>query len=180
MTDVHAPAPVLSAFGFSPSAATEPLEGGLINKTYLVEEGGRRTVLQRLHTIFKPTVHLDIDVITAHLERKGMNTPRLVKTTSAELWFTDGDGACWRMLTWLPGRTVHVVERPETARAAGALVARFHNAVADLNHTFNFSRPGAHDTPAHLDRLKRALAEHTSHANHAAVSLVGEAIVKHW
>lgn len=172
------PASVLSAFGFSQASRAHPVAGGLINHTFQVVEGGRRVALQRLNPIFQPTVNLDIDAITTHLAHKGMLTPRLVPTNDGALWTVDLDGAAWRALSWLEGRTLHTVERASTARAAGQLAARFHEAVSDLSHTFHFTRPLAHHTETHLARLRDALREHVLHPNFEAVSRLGASILQ--
>ncbi len=172
--------PVLAAWGFGPDVVARPLAGGLINKTYLVTQGARTGVLQSVNAIFGPKVHLDIEAITAHLEAHGMLTPRLVKTTGGELWWTAPDATVWRMLTFLEGRTVEKVPAAPVAHAAGALVARFHQTVSSLKHTFHFSRPGAHDTPLHMQRLERALAQHAAHTNFAAVQPIGLGILEDW
>lgn len=173
------PLTILRAYGFTPACTVQPLAGGLINQSFRVDEGARRTVLQRLHPIFAPSVHDDIEAITAHLAHKGMLTPRLVRTRAGALYTTDPDGNVWRMLTWLDGHTLHTVARPETAYAAGRLVARFHGAVSDLAHVFHFTRAGVHDTPAHLEALRRALEEHAAHASYDAVAKVADAIFAH-
>lgn len=170
---------VLAAYDFSPACSCVPVTGGLINQTYRVEEGDRRVALQRLNPIFRPTVNLDIEAITTHLSRRGMETPRVVRTNVDGLWTTDEQGGVWRALSWLDGHTVHSVEHPETAHAAGQLVGRFHRAVSDLQHSFHFSRPGAHDTPLHLSRLRVALSANTQHKSYPAVARVGEAILAH-
>jgi len=169
-------APVLAAYGFSTEASLTPLEGGLINQTLRVDEAGRRVVLQQLHPVFGPTVHLDIEAITAHLAQKGLATPRLVRTRDGALWTTDASGHVYRMLTWLEGRTVQAVDRPETAHAAGRLVGRFHGAVADLQHDFHFVRAGVHDTSAHLLTLRRAVHDCADHPDHARIAPLAEAI----
>lgn len=171
--------PVLADYAFSPASALRALEGGLINRTFMVEEAGRRAVLQRLHPIFGPSVHLDIEAVTAHLEQKGLLTPRLIRTTSGALWTTDAQGAVWRMLTWLDGHTLNAVQRPETARGAGELVARFHQAVSDLHHSFHFTRPGAHDTPAHIAHLREVFEAGAGHRHFAAIAPVAENILRH-
>ena len=179
MQTLKPPPSIISAFGFTASAEAVPLEGGLINHTFMLREQGRRIALQRLHPIFAPEVNLDIDAITTHLEKKGMLTPRVLPTRDGSLWTTAPDRSVWRGLSWLDGRTVHSVDDPATARAAAELAARFHHAVADLHHTFRFTRPGAHDTPAHLQKLERALDEHRAHQNHQIIAVVGEAILLH-
>jgi Ser/Thr protein kinase RdoA (MazF antagonist) len=51
------------------------------------------------------------------------------------------------------------MESPLMARAGGALVARFHRAVEDLEHAYRHVRPGAHDTALHMQQLEAS----TSH-----------------
>lgn len=175
----HVPAGVLHAFGFSPHAVVSRIAGGLINQTLLIEDGDHKSIMQLVNPIFAPSVHLDIEAITAHLEQKGVTTPRLKRTRDGTLWATDSDGKVWRVLTWLPGRVVNTVDSTAMAHAAGGLVARFHRAVADLDHVFHFTRPGAHDTPAHLKKLRKAVDEHVHHPNRDAVAPIAERILAH-
>jgi Ser/Thr protein kinase RdoA (MazF antagonist) len=166
---------VLARYGFNDKAKLTTLEGGLINRTYRVEQAGRRAVLQRLHPIFAPTVNLDIDAITQHLAQHGLLTQTVVPTLDGDLWVVDAEKFTWRMLSWLDGHTSAVVERPEHAHAAAQLVARFHGALRDLSHRFQFTRPGAHDTPLHLSKLEQALRDHPQHvAYDEAASLAAE------
>jgi Ser/Thr protein kinase RdoA (MazF antagonist) len=155
-TQGSVPERVLAAYRFAADAA-EPLDGGLINATYVVRERGRpRAVLQRLHPIFAAEVNIDLDVVTAHIDAAGMDTPRLVHTSGGARWI-EHEGRIWRALTYLDGTTIHRVESPGSARAAGELVGRFHRAVRDLSHAYAFTRAGVHDTAGHLARLERAL-----------------------
>src|SRR5690606_8633135 len=77
---------------------------------------------------------------------------------------------------YIEGRTVASFDAAH-ARAAGALVARFHAALADLAHEFAFTRPGAHDTPAHLAKLERLAAAHGEHPRAAEIGPIAEAIL---
>jgi aminoglycoside phosphotransferase (APT) family kinase protein len=108
--------------------------------------------------VFGGTVNLDLDAVTGHLARKGLPTPRLLRTTRAKGAWVEHAGRVWRALTWIDGVAVQRVPDPSWAEAAGELVGRFHTAVADLEHTYAFARAGVHDTAAHLARL-RALVE---------------------
>ncbi len=149
-----------AAFGFA-DARRERVTEGLINDTYLVRDAGTGAplaVLQRLHPIFAPEVHHDIDAVTAHLAARGLDTPRLLRTRGGEHWVRL-EGGIWRALTYVDGITRSRVENPAQARSAGELVGRFHAATADLDHAFSFSRPGVHDTSAHLARLRSAVGE---------------------
>ena len=156
------PLAVLAAWGWTPDEA-HPLAGGLINATYAIHQGGAPVaVLQRLHPVFGPEVNLDIEAVTAHLAQRGLTTPRLLRTRGGEAWIDDG--GVWRALSWVDGSSVHAVPDPSWAEAGGALVARFHRAVADLVHDYRFTRAGVHDTDAHLGRLGGHVAAPHAHA----------------
>jgi Ser/Thr protein kinase RdoA (MazF antagonist) len=128
---------------------------GLINETFVVGDPPR-FVAQRVSPLFSPEVHEDIEAITAHLAARGLPTLRLVRTDDGGLFARNGEGAVWRAMDFIPGRTCHQVGSPEVARAGGALVARFHQALEDLEHTYRHVRPRAHDTALHMERLDAA------------------------
>lgn len=135
-----------------------------INATYFVrrraEPAAPPLVLQRLHPVFGPNVHVDIQAVTAHLAARGLTTPRLVPTIDGELWLRDDSEAAprvWRALTFIDGRIVHSSREPAWLEGAAALLGTFHRALADLDHAFVHERP-IHDTPRHIANLKAALA----------------------
>ena len=149
---VAPPAEVLAAYGW-PAGDVAPLAGGLINATFVVREAGApRFVLQRLHPVFAGEVNLDLDAVTTHLAARGLETPRLHRTQDGRAWH-EHDGRVWRALTWVDGRSVDAVPDPAWAEVGGALVGRFHRAVADLAYDYRFARAGVHDTAAHLAKL---------------------------
>ena len=155
------------------------LSGGLINTSYSV---GTPPIaaLQAQHPIFTPEVNEDIDAVTTHLVRRGAITPMLVRTGDGALSHVDEDGVCWRMLSWIPGHSVDKIVDLEMASQAGQIVASWHRATEDLDHTFRFSRPGAHDTEAHMDLLRRALDEHSDHRLHTEVGSLADEILTNW
>ena len=173
--------PILRAWDWPTPPRATPLTSGLINASWRVDgDHGPLGALQRLNTrIFKPSVHEDIDAVTAHLAAKGLPTPRLVRTRAGGLWHED-DGGVWRVLTWLGSRTVDAITHPDEARSAGALVARFHGAVADLDWTFQHVRPGPHDTNRHAATLAAALDAHRDHALYDAVAPLAQALLERW
>ncbi len=178
MTEQLLPRDVAFAYGVPVTATVSKLTGGLINQTLLVEFSGKKLIVQRLNPIFAPEVHLDIDAITMHLVREGIPTPVLVPNVYETLYFQNPTYGVWRALSYLPGRTFSTAQSDELAEAAGALVARFHRAVSGLAHTFHFSRPGAHDTPAHLATLARALDEQRLHPRYDVVAPLAEEILQ--
>jgi Ser/Thr protein kinase RdoA (MazF antagonist) len=173
---------VLAAWILPPGAEVLAVDSGLINHTVGIGVRGRLVaVLQRLNTaIFRPIVHEDIDAVTRHLASKGMPTPRLVPTQHGPLWHTDPDGGIWRLLTPIGDRTTHKVTDLRDAREAGALVARFHAATADLAHEFRHVRPGAHDTVGHLDGLRTALLVQRGHRLYDAVARLADGLFDGW
>jgi len=165
------PDDVAAAWGWR-AEQIAPLQGGLINATYVVRDGGEAiAVLQRLHRIFGADVNLDLEAVTAHLAARGMTTPRLIRTldgrpcidysappfggaaSPGKARLVD-DGGVWRATTFVAGDSVATVPDPSWADAGGELVGRFHRAVADLHYDYRFTRAGVHDTAAHLARLQ--------------------------
>lgn len=148
-------ADVARAWGWE-DAEIEPITRGLINLTYGVRRGGEHVaVLQRLHPVFGATVNLDIEAVTTHLAARGLPTPRLLRTRAGAPWVEHG--GIWRALSWIEGTTVHTIPDLGWAEAGGALVGRFHRAVDDLAHEYQFTRAGVHDTDAHLATLRASI-----------------------
>lgn len=163
----------LAAYRGTEGATIEPLGRGLINDTFAV---GDAWVLQRVHTVFAPEIHFNIRAVTEHLAARGIATPRLVPTRD-DAPYTMHEHRVWRLMTRLPGVGFDAVQRPEQARAAGAVLARFHGALADLQHTFVGMRVGVHDTPKHLAMLEHAIASHRDHRLFTVVEPVAQAIL---
>jgi Ser/Thr protein kinase RdoA (MazF antagonist) len=175
-TDPSLPAAVLSAYSLQ-DAAIETGPGGNINRSFMVTAAtGEEYVLQYVNPVFAREVHEDIEAVTAHLESRGMITPRLVRNREGAL-FTEADGEIWRLLTRIPGHTPERLTDPATAAGAGGLLARFHAALADLEHDFRQQRGGIHDTARHLENLRAALLRHSDHPRYARVEPLGKAIL---
>jgi len=153
-------------------------EAGLINDTFVVgspPEG----ILQRVNPIFGPDVHLDIEAITAHLSSKGISTPRLVRTSTGNLCVPTDEGA-WRLLSFVPGTTIHTISNPKQAESAAKIVGEFHRATEDLEHQFHFVRPGAHDTHKHMATLTEVLHGASGHALEGPSTAIGSKILHSW
>lgn len=144
-------------------ASAAPLTGGLINLSFAITADDGDYVLQRVHPVFAPEVHENIAAVTERLRERGEPSPRLLVSRSGRPWADLGAEGIWRVMTRLPGLSFDRVQGPEQARAAGALVGRFHAALGDLEFEFRAVRVGVHDTPAHLATLSQALAEHGEH-----------------
>jgi Ser/Thr protein kinase RdoA (MazF antagonist) len=166
---------VLEAFELA-SAPLERATSGLINSTWFVRSrAGTPLVLQRVHPVFPAEVNLDIDAVTKHLAAKGLATPRVVPRRGGELWL-EHDGV-WRVLTRVDGISRDSLADAEQAREAGRVVAEFHRAVSDLDHTFRNARLGVHDTQRHLANLRSALHEQAGHRDISAIRPLAERVL---
>lgn len=157
-----------------------PLPGGLINDTFLL---GDRHVLQRLHRIFRPEVNEDIAALTPILRGRGVPVPLLVPARDGWPGVVLDEGAgelagCWRILTRLPGETLHFLDGPSRARSVGELLGRFHAALADEPREMRHRRPWVHDTPRHLGHLARAVDAHRGHRLASSVGPLAEEILE--
>lgn len=153
-------------------------EGGLINRTWIVGEPPQ-AVLQWVNPIFDPLIHHDIDAVTARLEEVGLLTPRLLPTTGGDLFATNREG-CWRLLSYIPGTTLHRLESTAQAAAAGDLAGRFHTALAGLHYRFRAPRRYIHDTTHHMAELHAACAAAGARPLAAEVREVGQTILEKW
>ena len=159
------------------ASAVAPLGAGLINATWSVEADAGRFVLQRVSPVFQPAIHEDIRAVTERLAGCGVPTPRLVPAADGGLWSRGPDGGAWRLMTRVAGVAFDRARAPGQARAAGAVVARFHAALDGLDHAFSPRRAGVHDTPAHLANLRQALSLGAGHRLYGEVAPLGAGIL---
>ena len=158
--------------------ALRPVEGGLINRTWTVDEPPS-AVLQWVNPIFDPRVHLHVEAVTRHLAAAGLTTPRLVPTPAGRLWIENAEG-CWRLETYVDGRTVDRLAGPAQAAAAGELVGRFHAALASWRGELHAPPRRIHDSPARMAELAGALAACDGHPLAAEARAVGGEILAAW
>ena len=167
---------ILANYGLE-TARISPLGNGLINQTWLVENGvSEHFVLQRVNSMFPAAINQDIDVLTRHIEAKGLTTCRLVPTNDGALWVEHEKGV-WRLLSRVDGASRNALTSAAQAREAGVVLGQFHLAVSDLEHTFSNLRLGIHDTARHLRFLDETLRNRTQHPEYAAVSSLGREIL---
>jgi len=153
-------------------------DAGLINRTYLVGDPPQG-VLQWLNPIFSPRVNDDIAAVTARLAEQGLLTPRLLPTRAGESCHLDEVGA-WRMLSFVPGRTLHKAPSPQAVFSAGALVGRFHQALDGWPHPGNAPRRDIHNTPQRMADLQAALEGADGHPLEVPARALGEDLLRRW
>ena len=154
------------------------LPGGLINRTWIVGDPPW-AVLQWVNPIFDPSIHRDIDAVTRRLEQSGLTTPRLLPTAGGDLFERDESG-CWRLMTYIPGQTLHRLENTAQAAAAGELVGRFHAALAGWSYHIQTQRRHIHDTTYHMSELHAVRSQAAGHPLAAPAGELATEILRRW
>ena len=147
------------------------LPGGLIHRSWLIEAGGVRFVLQRLNrAIFRDldAVMSNMAIVTRHLaarlaaDAKGEAERRaltLVATKDERDWWTDDRGDAWRCTLYVEGSVSRLTAESEgDAYEAGRAFGEFAHLMRDLRTPLAVTIPGFHDTPARLGALRDAAA----------------------
>ncbi|HEX5960328.1 MAG TPA: aminoglycoside phosphotransferase family protein [Rhodanobacteraceae bacterium] len=130
------------AWGLSPHARFAPLGNGLINRTLLVTDDGRRRVLQCLNTdVFRDPalVMRNCHAVTAHLGREraagryAYAVLELVPTLAGDPAAVLADGSWWRMYDHVPDCRSHdTADTAALACEAGRGFGAFAAALAGL------------------------------------------------
>lgn len=166
-----------------PIVRIEAYGNGRINETYLAAgRSGGRYVLQKLSRIFAPSVLFDIAEMTAAMKRAGFLTTELILTKDGKLGLEQknpetGTIDVWRMLTFIPGRTIEAGIKDAEAREAMRLIGAFHHAFAEHPYEFRHVRDGFHDTPKIMRGLRETIDEYRGTRKHEALAALGEQIL---
>jgi len=160
-------------------AVTGLVPGGLIHRSWLVEAGGVRFVLQRLNrSVFRDldAVMSNITVVTRHIaakleangdgdaERRSLT---LVEGKDGSDWIEDDRGDAWRCTLYVEGSETRLTaDSPDDAYEAGRAFGDFAQLMADLRTPLAVTIPGFHDTATRLAALRAAAA--TDRAGRAA------------
>ncbi|MGH8145934.1 MAG: phosphotransferase enzyme family protein [Rhodanobacteraceae bacterium] len=155
------------AWGLSPRACFAPLGNGLINRTLLVTDDGRRRVLQCLNThVFHDPglVMRNCHAVTAHLGREraagryDYAVLELVPTLAGEPAAVLADATWWRMYSHMPDTLTHdTADQPELALQAGRGFGAFAAALASLgSDAVGEVIPHFHDPEARFEAFRSA------------------------
>ena len=151
---------------------------GLINHTYLVGSPPQY-VLQWVNPIFDPRIHYDLHAIIQQLRQLGETMPELLLNNQGEP-FTPAEKGCWRIWSYIEGRTLHKITTPSIAAAAGRLVGQFHRALAQVEHQFIAPSRDVHNTPQRMQDLQLALDKATGHPLEKPATALGQQILQAW
>ena len=141
-------------------------------------------ILQWVNPIFAAEIQHDIQQLTERLIGRGLVSPTVVPTRDGRLWVPhtevgEGEGN-WRMLSYVPGTTLHRIDRPDQAFEGARLVGRFHAALDGWSAPRHAPVRRIHDTAARMSELRSALADHASHSLFREVEPLASAILTDW
>ena len=169
----HEFTPVLAAYCWpGPVTDIRPYGQGHINTTFCVSCGDARFILQKISPAFRDPQGLmeNIAGVTAFMKKKlahrGQNPMRgtltVIPTGSGKLFYTDPQGAAWRLLAFLEDTVCHQVSDPVLFEAAGRAFGDFQFLLQDYPaHTLHETLPRFHDTQDRLRLFKEAVAADT-------------------
>ena len=157
------------AWGLSPRARFAPLGNGLINRTLLVTDDGRRRVLQCLnvHVFRDPALVMrNCHAVTAHLGREraaghyAYSVLEMVPTLAGEAAAVLDDGTWWRMYDHVPDTHTHdTADTPALTFEAGRGFGAFAAALAGLGpDAVGEVIPHFHDPVRRFDAFRAAHA----------------------
>jgi hypothetical protein len=171
------PEEALSHWNLSAPISTSD-DQGLINQTWLVGSQPKY-VLQWVNPIFDEKIHEDISAVIKHIRTKGTILPQLIQLPDGRNCLPDKEGT-WRMLQFVPGRTLHSITNTQIAIAAGTLVGQFHEQLLDFDHEWIAPRRDIHNTPERMNDLQNALEKADGHPLEVPSRKLGGAILNAW
>lgn len=166
---------VLKCFPVGKVKNISPLGQQKINDSYLIETLTEKFVLQKLHPIFKLGVLEDADVVTKHLEKHGVATPFIIKTTNQKIGVKTKDNV-WKLMNYVPGKDYKKINVKQ-AFAVGKLIGKFHNAMTSLTYRYKFGIPNFHDTGHIMINLEEILEKNKKSKRYSTLSPLGQEIL---
>lgn len=155
--------------GFEEPFEWEYLSVGLINQTWCVTRGSTQTIVQCVNEVFSPRVQDNIQIVSKHLEERGLVSPRLLETRDGALFAELPEGSRWRVMNKVPGIAFRRCESEDQARSAAMYAARFHNALSDFEAELSPIGFPFHDMAKHMADLQEKLVSHADHVFHSRV-----------
>jgi Ser/Thr protein kinase RdoA (MazF antagonist) len=168
MPILEAAARAAAEFAGGPVLRIEPLGRGLINDTFLASAESFRFVLQRInHRVFPEpaAVMANLRALSDHIQRLpagartgGWRLPGIIPTRAGEDVHRDGEGGCWRALSYIEGaRSLARLADSVQAEQVGHALGRFHALASGLApDSLHDTLPGFHIAPAYLARFDEA------------------------
>ncbi len=135
---------------------------GHINRSYLVKTPNRKYILQRLNATVFPNIQglmNNVNYVTEHLRKKGVETLKIVPTKTGNLYFEDD--TYWRMYEYIDDTvTYQTVDDAKVFNAVGKAFGDFQNYLTGFNASLLVEViPHFHDTPKRFNDFMDALSK---------------------
>ncbi len=166
---------VAQFYGVGPIAKIETLEGGLINKTFYVENVYDDVfIIQVLHKMFKKDLMKDVYVVTQHLLQKGWNCPKLLPLNGKSLFY-ENNGHLWRVYEYVKGDNFsHEYFYKNLYKDVGLLLGSLHKDLDSLRYTPGHILKGFHDKDFYI---QKALSISKKAYSHKLQNILDDAII---
>jgi Ser/Thr protein kinase RdoA (MazF antagonist) len=129
---------------------------GSINETFEVRTVlGLRFILQKMSTLFKPSVMDNLALVTPFVQMKNVLIPHGLITVDGEAYRVNDDGTWYRALSYIEGKTIHDGMTTAQVRSAGRLVGSFHSALASCTGELSVAIPHFHDAHYYFERMNK-------------------------
>ncbi len=165
---------LVAFFGHTPEVV-KPFGNGHINSTFLIEECGKKYILQRINTDVFPHPHQvmeNISGVTNHIRKKAEAAGGDIARSTLDFkcfcnglpYFDDSDGNCWRIYEFI-GKTVAYdkVESSEDFYNCAHAFGIFQQQLADYPaETLHETIVNFHNTPVRYENLMRAVEKNAS------------------
>lgn len=178
---------IVQQFTNAGSPSVEPLGAGHINTSYLVTNGSKKYVLQRVnHDIFKniPQLQNNILRVTQHIRQKlaeqGVtDTDRkvlnLLPSNDGKWFYQSEDGSYWRMMDYVTNSYSYESVTPQLAEKAGEAFGNFQHLLADLPNGPLFEIiPNFHNMESRLADFRQAVQRNVAKRLSEVLYLVDE------
>lgn len=178
MWQFNIPSEVIDAYShLSSPKSINPIEKGLINKTFLVDTDNGRYILQEVSPIFDEGIHFDSVAICQYLTCFNIATPAIRMNRFGDLFFNH-QGRIFRALTYVRGESFHQINSLPMAEEAGRVVGQFHKSLVDFSYQYRSQRRHKGDYPFHVENLKAALKSHEDHDFYVQVKPLAEKMIE--
>jgi N-acetylhexosamine 1-kinase len=153
--------------------ASESHAEGHINDTWFIDtDQRRRYVLQRInsHVFADPAAVAENTArVVAHIQRSAPDLVPPFVLASDGAASVNVEGAVYRMLGYVAGRSLDGLETPAQAEAAGAAFGSFQHALADYDHSGHRAPiPHFHELDLQLRHLDDVLGKPATERHHTA------------
>ncbi len=143
-----------------------PISIGLIHSTYKIKAAAGDFILQQLHPMLShPSLTEDYAAVTQQLAAAGVTAQSVIKTRDGALTVADESAAerTWRLLSFVPGSVIELMETAGQARACGAAVGQFHAGLAGMKYKFKSTLAFHPYDSAKFYRAFKAVAKKFAH-----------------